>query len=281
MNILVLANHYAVASGRYIADAFRRLGHDVSTNGPEHGTRIEPWGMDVAERHVWKPALRGAPYDLIIVADSDEYMLDAVQSFESVAPMVVWGVDNHVRDYRRPWFDHYFLAHYTSSVMPWQDDMRWLPCAYDPTVFEPSPVPYSDRDWDVAMIGVMYESRWRAVDQLRNAGLKVVAGTGLLFDDMADVYQNARVSLITPARNDLAMRMFETAACGCALVLTDAVPDARLMDWPVAFEPDWVTACLNAQALTDADIAPLLTFVQPHTWDERCRVVLDWYNNEK
>ena len=53
MKILIACIHYPSASGRFIARAFRRLGHDVRTTGPSTGAGI--WGIEVDPRWIWTP----------------------------------------------------------------------------------------------------------------------------------------------------------------------------------------------------------------------------------
>src|SRR5688572_6760103 len=168
MRILVACIHYPVASGRYIARAFKRLGHDVRTVGPATGNQI--WGMTVDERHVWTPDVTKETVfdgvggyldywvwdrlgdwkpDLVITADSAFSIRSTTLLGELPMPHVIWGVDNHVRDYDfgLVHFDHYFLAHHDGPALPVDDsraDMTWLPCAYDPEYFTPSPIPMAE-----------------------------------------------------------------------------------------------------------------------------------------
>jgi hypothetical protein len=224
MNILILANHYPVASGRYVRDALRRLGHTVYTDGPAMGTRV--WGLTLPPWAEWtpEPLPEGETAELVIVMDSDPVMLNQVVRFNSQTSLVVWGVDNHVRDYRRPWFDHYYLAHLHPSIMPWLPDMTHVPCGYDPVLFTPSPIPFAERRYDVAILGVMYPDRLRAVDELRGSGLKVIAGCGLVGESYVAAHHDSRVALCLPATNDVAMRVMECAAMGC-MVMTPWLPD--------------------------------------------------------
>jgi hypothetical protein len=227
MNILILANHYPVASGRYVRDALRRLGHTVYTEGPERGNQI--WGLHLPDGHEWTPEYVpiDAPIDLIIVMDSDPNILDDARSWRTLfksARTVVWGVDNHVRDYRRPWFDHYYLAHLHPSIMPWLPDMTHISCGYDPVLFTPSPIPFAERRYDVAILGVMYPDRLRAVDELRGHGLKVIAGCGLVGESYVQAHHDSRVALCLPATNDVAMRVMECAAMG-NMVMSPWLPD--------------------------------------------------------
>ena len=298
--ILIAAIHYPVASGRYIARAFKRLGHDVRTVGPATGNQI--WGMTVDERHVWTPDYFAAPEgrllspmtdwepDLVVTADSAFRWVGAPGNpvtFE--CPHVVWGVDNHVRDYSLGVkFDHYFLAHHDGPALPVddsRDDMTWLPCAYDPEYFTPSPIPMAEREYDVCMIGVVYQRRAEILNAMAAAGLKVFAGTGLLYEDYRDAYHNSRISLCVSAAGDVAQRVFETAAMGCA-ILTDECADferlglrygfhiARFSDTQYAVN-EAVDMCRGkySQLSHFAETAP--EWATPHTWDARAQVVLD------
>lgn len=299
MKILIVANHYAVCSARYAADAFTRLGHDVRHVGPERGHHI--WGLTLPARYTWEPdgsAFAGLyaggdmTPDLVIAMDSDPVVLDyaARRADDGGELTVVWGVDSHVRDYRRPHFAHYFLAHKRVSVMEWitprqsgpNADMTHLPCAYDPTVFTPSPIPWAEREYDVAMIGVMYPQRWRVVNDLKAAGLKVLAGTGLVYENMAAAYHNSRISLCLSAAGDVAQRVFETAACG-TIVLSDNCPDFQSLQ-PTGFWiyedganlVDAVRQILAQPAEAERNIEASLEWVRDHTWDARAQVIVDW-----
>jgi hypothetical protein len=237
--------------------------------------------MTLPERYVDTPdeIEIGRTPDLVIIMDSDPRILDSADQYKEIAPVIVYGVDNHVRDYRRPHFDHYFLAHRDVSVMEWRDDMTWLPCAYDPTLFTPSPIPYAEREYDVCMIGVMYPQRWQLVSELRAAGLKVLAGTGLLFEDYRDAYHNARISLCISAAGDVAQRVFETAAMGCLVVSDPCADFERLGAAGVVKSYDFVQAVQGFLARPDmaqTNIALSMAWVKNETWDARAQVIIDW-----
>lgn len=299
MNILIVANHYAVCSARYAADAFTRLGHDVKHVGRPMGRDI--WGMQVPAEYVWEPTdfnTASVPMNGLIVAmDSDPAILDWSAQLVSTgkAPIIVWGVDNHVRDYRRPYFDHYFLAHKSVSVMDWtmRADMTWLPCAYDPIAFPPSPVVWAERQYDVCMIGVMYPKRWELVNAMRAAGLKVLAGTGLVYDAYRDAHHNSRVALVSSFNGDLPIRLFEGAGMGCA-VLSDPIedlgrPEMQLFDYdPVHFYHSVEEAVELAKTMQhppqgedDLYTFDSLDWAKSHTWDMRAQVIIDWLEGRK
>lgn len=288
MRILIVANHYAVCSARYAADAFTRLGHSVKHIGPDMGTRI--WGLELPARYAWSPdvglvttdATGRTDCDLIIVMDSDPAILDYAQHWD-YAPRIVFGVDNHCRDYRRPWFAHYFLAHRAVSVMPWGDDMTHLPCAMDPTLFTPSPIPWAERAYDVACLGVMYPARRALVKAMQDAGLKVLWGCGLVYESYAAALQNSRVALCQSAAGDLAQRVFESAACGCA-VLSDPLADLNAWQEERPLHPillyrtveEAVAGARHLQERPDKAIEAA-AWAAPHTWDARAQVIVDWH----
>lgn len=317
MNILIVANHFAVCSARYAADAFTRLGHNVKHVGRPTGREI--WGIQVPQEYEWEPDFdhvdseywwetsdgkaAGFAPDLVLAMDSDPALLDAIGGISDwCAPLAVYGVDNHVRDYRRPYFDHYFLAHKSVSVMPWDwetetvnhditfgdyEDMTWLPCAYDPVAFPPSPIPFAEREYDVCMIGVMYPKRWELVTAMRAAGLKVLAGTGLVYDQYRDIHHNSRIALVSSFNGDLPIRLFEGAGMGCA-VLADAIADLSLLGdgSPINVYTSVDEAVRMAKDILRhprAHLTPKITatWATAHTWDVRAETIISWYNERK
>lgn len=290
MRILVAAIHYPVASGRYIARALARMGHDVKTIGPCTGNDI--WGMTVDPKHIWQPTwtdMAAVPTnewkpDLVITADSAFTI--ALGGLWADVPHVLFGVDNHVRDYRidsvTDW-DIKFLAHSWGARME-DTNTHWLPCAYDPVYFTPSRIPMAEREYDVCMIGVGYPRRVEIIQAMQAAGLKVFAATGLLYEEYAAAYHNSRISLCVSAAGDVAQRVFETAAMGCVL-LTDDCPDLNRLDfWAGAHGVIYESA---ADAVHLAQSALGSTFVLEkygrraiewsagHTWDARAQTILD------
>jgi hypothetical protein len=245
--------------------------------------------------------------------DSDPAILDSMKPEppEYTKPVIVYGVDNHVRDYRRSYFDHYFLAHRNASVMDWNEyappgfdfpetlspkrprkDMTWLPVGYDPAYFTPSPIPFDDRAYDVILLGVMYPDRVQAIDELRKAGIKVLSGTGLVYEAYAKAHHNARIALCISPFGDLSQRWFEAAAMGCHVLgnipadLADETtnrkirlagfstyqPGAgetivqRVRDLLTTYREDCQEATEHMQKVV----------IKSHSWDARAQVIIDW-----
>lgn len=296
MRILQVYTHYPVSSGRYMTDAFQRLGHDVRHVGDSTGAAA--WGMQVDPKYAhasdggittywpdWTP-------DLVLLMDS---AFAFHHPFYPNVPHAVYGVDNHVRNYRQYGISRYFLGHKAVSIQPFEADCEWLPCAYDPMWFTQSTIQWEHREYDVALIGVLYPRRVELLNALAKAGLKVAAGTGALYGEYRDIYQNARISLCVSAASDVAQRVFETAAMGC-WVLTDPLPDLdevlndpegktgvsvfnsteeaiELAKW--AIDWNWPARGGSYEAL-----GFMSDWVRPHTWDSRAQRIVDWWTAE-
>lgn len=280
MKILLSYIHYPVCSGRYARDAFIRLGHDVKTVGWTTNDQI--WGMRVDPRYIHQPDGKPdtvfpewAP-DLIIHMDSAfKYHHPHYQSI----PHCVWGLDNHVRDYRQDGIAHYFLAHNHTSLTDMDaPDVSWLPCGYDPTVFNLGAG--AKRVWDASLIGVLYENRGKLVHEIAHHGrLSVFADTGILFEDCAAIYQESKIALNASAAHDLSQRIFENAACGC-VVLTDELPDLKFIKYPagaIVQYKDLKDAVKQAQAILKDWTVPDTAWLKDHTWDKRGESIIAWY----
>lgn len=288
--MLILCNHHATASGRYIADAFKRLGHDVRTMGEPRGNQI--WGMSIPDKYIWTPtySVPGTPPrhfwepDLVLQTDTE------VDYADSIFPNVrhaIYTVDNHVRYVKKlATWDKQFLAHHDGPAQSVCTDCGdiWLPCAYDDAAFTPSPIPMHERAYDVAMIGVPYERRVKIITRMAEAGLKVYANTGLLYDEYRYAYHNARISLCVSACGDVAQRVFETAAMGCT-ILTDACADFDRLGFVGGVhgliygnDTEAVQGAKNLLAMPvylDAIANAGQAWARPHTWMARAQTILD------
>lgn len=282
MKVLIVAIHYPVASGRYMRDAFIRQGHDVRTIGYSTGPNI--WGGVVADKWAWQADGDLTAHwpdwtpDLVLIMDSAWAYHHPVYAD---VPHVVYGVDNHVRDYRQPGVARYFLAHNAVSLMDMSaEDVEWLPCGYDPQWFTPSPIPFTERAHDVVMLGVMYPRRAEIVQALVDAGLSVAAGTGAVYEDYRNLYWNARISLCVSAAGDVGQRVFETAAMGC-VVLSDPLADLEALGAEGIETFDAVEEAVSkAKALVKQGAkwaAKSQAWGAPHTWDARAARIAEWW----
>ncbi len=163
----------------------------------------------------------------------------------------------------------------------------------------------------MACLGVMYPQRKEVVQAMLDAGLKVAWGTGLVYEAYRDVYHNSRISLCISAHGDVAQRVFETGAMGCVPLL-DATHDLDDPDTNrdfglthfaranktaefVAVAQELLQAgqamALNTPAPAEAveglaepmgkvAAAIFQAKVQKHSWDERAKVIVAWYQQK-
>ncbi len=327
LKILLVYYHFEVSGGRYYLDAFKRLGHDVRHIGDKHSVK-DAWGIQapILAKYDHSPDIGGwttgfstkwddwTP-DLVIACDSMIAGHNYHHPYYIDVPHAVIAIDNHVRNYDGDWA-HQFLAHYHGPaypVDPARKDHTWLPCASDP-MFTPSPIAWKDRAYDVACVGVMYPRRVEIIQAMRDAGLKVFAETGLLYDEYKAAYHNARISLCVSAAGDVAQRIFETGRMGCA-VLTDPLQDiqdehtyAQLQLRGYAVYYSTAEAVTIAKGMLEGtqgfEVAAHSSNILPekmreqmvsigegaaaamakscyhHTWDERAKVIVEWFGRE-
>ena len=284
-NILIVCVKYPVCSGRYVTDAFRRLGHTVYVLGPETQDRI--WGIRVNPKYAWHEDFipPGWKPDLCITCDTN---YNPILNYD--CPHVIYTVDSHVRDVTNPegypHYDKLFLAHHDGPARPVCEDCGhvWLPCAFDDIAFTPSPIPMAERKYDVAIVGMPYERRARIVSLMQDAGLSVYAGLGPLYDEYRDIYHNAKISLCVSIAGDVGQRVFETAAMGC-MILTDPCADLARLDFPFMNSAIYYSdneAVEIAQQMTrfypvlkDASALAFSVWAKPHTWIARAQTILD------
>lgn len=294
MKILITAMHYPVASARYMASAFERLGHTVRTAGPAMGNAM--WGQAWDDKYTWipnPPTKRWKP-DFVLHMDGNWCPLD-LQAFD--CPKIVYGVDNHVRDYRfvaPEWddlyteWDHLFLAHGHGHRMD-DDNVTWLPCGYDPTLHTPG-LPYAERSIDVAMLAVPYGPRQSLTYAILEAIKPINFRYGLaIYEGYASTYQNAKISLVRSAAGDVAQRVFETAATGC-LVVMDSCHDAGILGLIhdkncLMYDNNERAIKHIANALREPEGAARVAaagqaWALEHTWDARAQTIIEHMSRE-
>lgn len=299
MRILVACILYPVASGRFIQRALVRMGHDVRVVGPTTGNEI--WGMTVDEKWAWKPDVTIRPHgllfptpmqdvqqilgewvpELVITADSAYTLIG-----EFPCPHVLWGQDNHVRDYAYDLpggvpFDAMFMAHTWGTRMD-EPNAYWLPPCYDPVMCTDLGV---ERDLDMVVIGYPYPDRIALVEAMRQAGINIVAALGVIYDDYNALYNRAKIGFVKSSHGDVTNRMLENMAQGCC-VLADRVADADKLGfvagvdyWPYTTADE---AVREARMLLEmgrwraiAANGQRKVLAGGHTWDDRAAKMLE------
>jgi len=287
VKLLVLAIHWPVASGRYVAEALRRLGHDVRTAGPVPDPPNAIWGGQVDPRYVWVPAEpeEGWQPDAVLIMDSH---LGVERNGDM--PWLVYGVDNHVRDYRQFEVDHLFLAHGHGARIG-EPNVTWLPCGYDPTFCLPGPA-WGKRHYDAAMLAVMYGRRAELLYALREgiSWARLAYGTGAIYDQYAAVYQDSKLSLVVSAAGDVAQRVWETAAMGCLVVMDECQDCAALglidgtnclMYHTTEEAVRQVRWALEHEKEAERIARAGQRWAQSGTWDARAEVIIQWLQKQQ
>ena len=281
MKILITCDHFAVASGRYAYDALKRMGHDVKSQGLSHGNLI--WGKEIDPQYAWVPDVPEADWkpDLVIHMDPNRKPIRVGNALH-----VVYGVDNHVRDYWPDFgWDHLFLVHKFGNRIG-EENVTWLPCGYDPVYFDGGPK-LESRTLDAAMIAYMYDNRASSIYALRHhlPQLTIAYDTGPVYDEFAAIYRNAKISLVRSFGKDVAIRVWETAAMGCLLIM-DWCHDAEELGLEhgkncLVYQTDEELVQRVKWVMMNPDDAQKIAnagkrWARPHTWDARLQVIVDW-----
>ncbi|MBI1320407.1 MAG: glycosyltransferase [Candidatus Hydrogenedens sp.] len=252
LNVLL---HYVMnplTTGRYVEEALRAK-HQVMTAGfriPEEVLQL--WGfespppyraheIDLPHKAPYAQLLAYLPEsfhpDIYLYIDSGPTEIEP--DIELIdAPKIAWLIDTHVNFDSRlamaRYFDCVFLAH-QAQVEPFRvegiEHVYWLPLACSPELHA---LPEQPRDLDVACVGSFSQEEGGRRDALLRAVGKRFPNhfIGRAWpDDMATIYNRAKIVVNASFKDDVNMRVFEGIAAG-ALLLTDRVTglDALLKD---------------------------------------------------
>lgn len=236
MRILFSAIHYPVSASQHLANAFRKLGHEVITIGPAAGGHL-PWSPQTDfSAYEWKPDI-ALPYpsprtmsvesdralnsmvwreiNLVVQCDANFFLTGYID-----CPNVCYAIDNHVARYDETEFELFFGAH-SWGYHSQDSNFVWMPCAYSPeSHYE---IKGFDKRADAAFVGVPYAHRAELLQALAPFGA-VVAAVGLLGSEYNEFYNQARIGVCLSACGDVPMRVFENAAQGL-LVFCDRQRD--------------------------------------------------------
>ena len=159
----------------------------------------------------------------------------------------------------------------------------WLPYGYDPVWHAQTTIPWGDREYDAALLGLQYPNRNKLVAALRAKGYEVAYELGPCYEDARDIYHSTRVGLNWSSLQDTTARVFEIMAFGIAPVL-NRTPD--LMEMFSEGKDFWgfntldeavkqVDYCLDHPLSAEAIALQARQSVEPHSWDARVQTVLE------
>ncbi len=307
LNIGITYIAYPVAMARYFHEALlRREDVQVFSAGPYTGRSI-PWngGMHLPEKYLLKPTKtmpmtsppmvsyplleKEAPWpiDLWIEVNAG---LTAIG--KPSAPLALVLTDPHVlSDFyvaQRGRADYVFGMQ--SPYLSPGDIL--LPYGYSPEWHRQTRIPFANREYDVALIGLHYPQRTALVERLRQpnnhphrdgAGFNVFYDIGQAYDDAEAIYHSTRVGFNWSSKLDTTARCFELMAFGIPAVM-NRVPDLMRMfkdreDFLGFDTEDEAVAMIHA-LLNDPEWAEQVgaagrKAVEPHTWDARIEQILE------
>lgn len=236
MTVLMHFRQFPVAMGRWFQWGFEQLGHKVITAGPYSNTI--PWpGNPSYPQYDWKPdiELEDRPYTVREVLEMANEPVDFVfqasdthwLTGSSPIPNYILGTDPHVLDYRPrlDFADHFFCMQ--NCYMKEYDFPRktWVPYAIEPKWHYPKDNLWG-KDYDVVCIGQQYEERHKALEAMRQAGLRVYENIGDIYHEGTDRYARGIVAFNLSSKEDLTARFWEGMAYG-RVVVTNVLPDLR------------------------------------------------------
>ena len=256
MNILLLYPKVPWTTAQYCEKVLRK-GHHVETfdllSTPNYITRLGKSfsrGRNIDISTVLKQCERQP--DLIIEMDGEgAHHLAGYNRIK--IPRAYWAIDSYIKfDFQKniaPDFDYIFVAqhNYVSSFNKVADKVFWLPLAADPEVHRKLPL---DKLFDIGYVGQIYRSqnlarfsarltklvspllyrRSQHEDRMRlltslSKKYSVLAVSNVWGEDVAKVYNLAKIGFNKSIVGDLNMRVFEVMCCG-TMLLTDKIDNA-------------------------------------------------------
>lgn len=290
--------YYPMAILRYFENAFNRCDDiELFTVGPDTGNFI-PWkgGMYLPQKYAKAPNLeipnqknidiravegrvkdRFGDFDLWIQVDADYHL----NGKPSIGKHFYIATDPHCvkYDYQRTQADVFFnMQDYYSQV----GDV-YLPYAYDPEWHTP-PTAEVEKEFDVSLLGLMYDQRVKVFNQLKKLGYECYHDTGPVFSEARNIYHRTRVGFNWSSLKDLNARVFELLAMGVPSVM-NRVPDinkffqheVNMLMFDTEDEAVNKIVFLLKNPSWASELAQNgLEAVKPHTWDERVNYVLSY-----
>lgn len=293
LKILIHGRHFPVAMFRFFHWAFEDLGHEVFTVGPYSGGTI-PWGNFFYPNHTFPPdyilpdttislhqVLSKIDFkpDMILQAGDTSY-LDGLAS----VPNCILMTDPHVVNYLPRFMSATHVFNMQNFYMT--RNQHWIPYAYYPGIHKRIESKKSI-EFDVVFSGLQYEHRVKALEKMRENGLRVFSSLGLIYENYVDAYNQGLIAFNWSSKEDLPARFWEGLAMG-RMVLTNRVPDLTELEFKEGV--DYVGFSTLEEAVDKAKYYAKHTKealeiaangfkkVQPHTYQKRCEKILEVVN---
>ena len=291
--------HYPVAMGRYFLEAMIQDPNiEVWSAGPWTAEKI-PWGggMTLPQSYVLKPShptsITTPPmvsYPMLEKACpwQPDLWLEVNAGLTAIgkptnAPLAMVLTDPHVlSDFyvaQRPRADYTFNM---QTPYMQQGDV-WLPYGYSPTWHTETQIPFDERSFDCALLGLQYGNRNKLIDRLLSDQFQIAYRLGPAYQDAKNIYHDTRVGLNWSSQQDTTARVFELMALGLPAVM-NRVPDLMAMfedgkDF-LGFETEGEAVQHVHALLADTPRAVEIgkqarRAVEPHTWNARVKKIFE------
>lgn len=304
-NVVVSGIWYPVTMMGYFVRALQRR-DDVNlvTAGPYTGNWI-PWGggMNVFSEHIHTPNLP-LPYNVMNNISAgfiekqlrEDFVPDLWLSVDagwalSTKPSQGMNIqiqsDPHVLAGRYQANKHLYDLSFCMQTPYRSPGDRYISYAYDPTLHYPSPEKYEDGyqfEYDVCLIGLGYDSRMQLINALRQKGLRVKYGLGIVYDEFRKEYNKSKLALSWSSMDDLPTRVFEAMGMDVPLVTNrptdlsnlfvegdhylgfNTLPEAvSQVEWALSHYEEAKEMSANANRKVEAQ----------HTWDIRIQQIFE------
>jgi len=229
MRILVFAAYNEFTTAAHIIQALRKTGHHVLVCSTQPGTEVDCLCGDSVRARPILERMQFAPEVLLCIEASADLVPRDVA--ELGIPTIWYGMDAHLHLSKHAAlariFDVAFLSHkYCVEELRGRGlaNVEWLPVAANLSLCEPGS---HEKRFQVAFVGTLdprlHPERVALLETIRRNFSPVFIGQAFL-EDMAKIYQSARIVFNKSIRGDMNMRVFEALASG-SLLVTDRLDD--------------------------------------------------------
>lgn len=213
------------ATGDLLVSVFRQLGHDVHVYGHYYENTADLLPNAIRHEDLYKYS-----YDLVIYLEMNDGNAQYLElKYINAKRRAYWNFDvsyypEHIKalcNYMR--FDHIFYANYLydkffEEIAP----STWLPYAFCPDRHIPNNWP--KRDKKISIVGSLWNSRKKIVDELKKAEIPLNVVTGVFRNDYIRELASTHVVINhnqNQGRGLLVMRIFEALATKSCLITND------------------------------------------------------------
>lgn len=229
--------HYPMCGGNFFKWAFEELGHEVYSVGYFSGDTV-PWeGNPRFPQYVFPPdlALPDTPNfpidkviaempwkpDFVFQVDAGLHLTGKVD-----CPNALFATDPHFLDYSTQYNSvDYFFNPQPSTFHKYPKGI-FLPWAHDPNIHKPDN--NYDKPFDVVFVGLLYENRQRALEELAKICKVKQIKAGVIYNECTKLYNQGKISFNWSSNDDIPMRVFEGMAYG-NLVVTNRLTGMDLL----------------------------------------------------